>query len=128
MLTKSDKNLIKQTSRQIINGSGEQIIRRRLITDIPPHSYDSDFGEVVNKEENRYSDITFTAKVFYKITDKRTLEIVGELKIGEALLHIPYGIDVISSDIIFIRGIQYKITELKEAPLKGFYLTKVEQI
>ena len=127
MLNDKDKSLIKDTSTEIIAGSGEWITRRRLKTDIPPHSYDSDFGETTESGENQFDTLTFIGKVFFAITEKILMQIFGEVKTADALIHIPFAIDVIASDILFIRGIQYRILEIKEAPLKGFNATRLER-
>jgi hypothetical protein len=127
MLTKNDKKLIKDTSAEIITGSGEQVVRRRLKTDLPPSEYDSDFGEVAADSMPQYDNITFTGKVFFAITEKILMQIFGEVKTADALIHIPFAIDVIASDTLFIRGIQYRILEIKEAPLKGFSAARLER-
>jgi hypothetical protein len=126
MFNKSDQDLIRSTSKQIIEGTGESIIRRRVKTDIPPHDYDSDFGETHGAPQ--YLEISFTGKVFFSITEKQLIEIFGEVKSADALAHVPFDTDVITGDILLIRGIEYRVREIKEAPLKGFNAARIEKI
>lgn len=128
MITKNDKSLIKDTSKEIIQGSGEWVTRRRLKTDVTPQSYDSDFGETVKSNEDQFDIINFVGKVFFQVSEKQTMKLFGEFIASDALIHIPIGIDVIASDILFIRGAQYRILALKEAPLQGFNAARLERI
>uniref|UniRef100_A0A7C6A811 Head-tail adaptor protein n=1 Tax=candidate division WOR-3 bacterium TaxID=2052148 RepID=A0A7C6A811_UNCW3 len=128
MLTEDDKKFIVNTSEEIITGSGEKMIRRRLKTNLPPHSYDSDFGETVKSTEDQYEDLEFTGKVFFKITERVAIQVFGAVIQADAIIHIPIKYDVIASDLIYIRGVQYRILELKEAPLQGFNAARLERI
>ena len=125
VITNKDKDWIKENSKEIIEGTGELIMRRRLKTSLPPDSYDSDFGEVVKESEDQYDQIEFRAKVFWDVTEQMLQEMFGADKHAEAIVHIPDAVDVKAKDILFIRGLDYDIAELKEAPLRGMKIARL---
>jgi len=120
-----DSRFIRNNSKEIIEGSGEQIVRKRLKTVLPPDSYDSDFGEVTKESENNYDLLQFTGKVFWDVTDKIFQKIFGADKTASAYVHVPYATDVRVQDILAIRGLEYEVAELAEAPLKGFNVCRL---
>lgn len=119
MMTDQDNDFIKESSKEIIEGTGEMMLRKRLKTALLPDSYDSDFGEVVKESEDQYDEIEFRAKGFWNVTDKILQEIFGADKHAAGIVHIPIAVDVRAKDILVIRGLEYEISELKEAPLRG---------
>jgi hypothetical protein len=119
MMDKTDKDFIKDSSREIIEGTGELILRKRLKTVLPPDSYDSDFGEVVKESENEYDEIEFVGKIFWDVTEQMLQEVFGGEKHADAIVHIPDAVDVKAEDILVIRGFEYEVNKLKEAPLRG---------
>lgn len=125
MITRKDKDWIKECSKEVIEGTGEMIIRKRLKTVLPPGSYDSDFGEVVKESEDQYDTIEFRGKVFWDITEQMLQEMFGEDKNAKAIVHIPDAVDVQSRDILTIRGLDYEVDKLKEAPLKGMKIARL---
>jgi len=125
MITDKDKEWIKNNSKEIIEGTGELIIRKRLKTVLPPDSYDSDFGEVVKESEEIYDIIEFRGKVFWDVTEQLLQETFGADKNAEAIVHIPEAVDVKAEDILVIRGLQYELEELKEAPLRGMKIAGI---
>jgi hypothetical protein len=125
MITEKDKDWIKENSKEIIEGTGELIIRKRLKTDLPPGSYDSDFGEVVEESEELYDTIEFGGKIFWDITEQMLQEMFGEDKHAEAIVHIPDAVDVKADDILVIRGLEYEVDKLKEAPLRGMKIARL---
>jgi len=125
MITENDKDWIKENSKEIIEGTGEVITRKRLRTDLPPDSYDSDFGEVVKESEELYDTIEFRGKIFWDITEQMLQEMFGEDKHAEAIVHIPDAVDVKADDILVIRGLEYEVDKLKEAPLRGMKIARL---
>ncbi|MGB3341322.1 MAG: hypothetical protein WBB37_07570 [bacterium] len=125
MITDKDKEWIKDNSKEIIEGSGELITRKRLKTVLPPDSYDSDFGEVVKESEELYDTIEFRGKVFWDVTEQLLQETFGADKNAEAIVHIPDAMDVKAEDILVIRGLEYELKELKEAPLRGMKIAGI---
>jgi len=125
MMNSSDSQFIKANSKEIIEGSGELIVRRRLKTALPPDSYDSAFGEVTKESENQYDEVEFRGKVFWDITDKKFQEIFGADKTASAYVHVPFTIDVRAQDILVIRGSDYEVAELAEASLRGFNICRL---
>jgi hypothetical protein len=119
MITDNDRQFIKESSKEVIEGTGEMMIRRRLRTDLPPDSYDADFGEVTKESENQDDEIEFRGKVFWDVTEQILQKIFGGEKHADAIVHIPDAVDVRAKDILVIRGLEYEITKLKEAPLRG---------
>lgn len=125
MITKNDIDWIRENSKQIIEGTGEKITRKRLKTVLLPDSYDSDFGEVVKESEDQYDVIEFIGKVFWDITEQLLQTIFGEGKNAEGIVHIPYDVDVRAKDILMIRGLEYEVAEIKETSLKGFNIARL---
>jgi len=113
MMTKKDMEWIAETSKEIIEATGELIDRWRLVTAVPPDSYDADFGEVVKEGEEQYSIIQFIGKVFWDVSEEILQEIFGAGKITAAIVHIPFAVDVRAKDILIIRGMKYDVVELK---------------
>jgi len=125
MINTDDPRFIRNNSKEIIEGTGERIVRKRLKTVLPPDSYDSDFSEVTKESENMYDLLEFTGKVFWDVTDKIFQEIFGADKTASAYVHVPYATDVRAQDILAIRGLEYEVAELAEAPLKGFNVCRL---
>jgi hypothetical protein len=125
MMDKNDFDFVKENSKEIIEGSGELITRRRLKTSVPPDSYDSDFGEVVKEGENEYLVLDFRGKVFWNVTEKIMQEIFGAGKTADAYVHIPDATDVQIQDVLVIRGLEYEVKETIEMPLRGMRVLRL---
>ncbi len=125
MMNADDFQFVKDSSRQVIEATGETITRRRLKTVVPPDSYDSDFGEVVKPGENTYDTLDFKGKVFWNVTEKVLQEIFGADKTADAYVHVPIDTDIQALDILVIRGLEYEVKESIEMPLKGMKVLRL---
>lgn len=119
MMATEDQNWIKNNSKEIIEGSGELIVRKRLKIQLPPGSYDSDFAEVVKASEENYDTLEFTGKVFWDVTEKVLQEMFGADTQAQGIVHVPIDTDVRPKDLLVIRGLDYEISQIAEAPLRG---------
>ena len=122
MLTDADKAWIKANTEELISGTGELIIRKRLLTTEPPASYDPDYGEVVDKTEEEYADLEFIGKVCWNVTEKLLFKVFGGETVADAIVHVPIADDVLAGDFLVIRDLVpwYEVVKLVEAPLQGF--------
>lgn len=121
MLTDADKAGIAATSAELINSTGETIIRRRYRRDPLPAGYDSDFRELAaGAPEPAHDDLALKAKIFWDVTNKKILAAYGPLDEATGLVHFPRDSDVVETDILMIRGGRFRIQWIKEPPLRGF--------
>lgn len=129
ILTASDKAQIAAISRQLIESTGESILRRRYQRDPLPEGYDSDFRELVpGSPEPAHTDLELKAKIFWDTTTKRILSAYGPLEEADALIHVPAGSDLLETDMLIIRGGRFRILWLKEPPLRGFLAAPIALI
>jgi len=127
MLSQADKDFIAQNSAEVIGGSGETIVRKRLDTTLPPASYDEHFGEVGDKSEETYLELELTGKVL-ELTDKLMLTDFGGNVDADADIHVPYESDVVTGDFLVIgargegqgAGVWYEVGPVKESALKSY--------
>ncbi|HUT90463.1 MAG TPA: hypothetical protein VMY37_13255 [Thermoguttaceae bacterium] len=129
MLSEADKAGIRATSAEIINSTGESIVRRRYRRDPLPTGYDSDFRELAaGAPEPPHDDLALKAKIFWDVTAKRILAAYGPLEEATALVHLPAGSDVLETDLLIIRGGRFRILWIKEPPLRGFLAAPIALI
>jgi len=119
MLSQADKDRMAANSAEIIGGTGETIVRKRLDTTLRPASYDEDFGEVGVKGEETYLELELTGKVL-ELTDKLMLTDFGGNVDADADVHVPYESDVVTGDFLVIRGNWFAVGPVKESALKSY--------
>jgi len=119
MLSDADKAAMAANSVEIIGGTGETIVRKRLDTTLPPASYDEHFGEVGDKSEETYLELELTGKVL-ELTDKLMLTDFGGNVDADADVHVPFGADVVTGDFLVIRGNWFAVGPVKESALKSY--------
>lgn len=119
MMAQQDFDWIKGNSKEIIEATGERIVRKRLKTTLPPGSYDSDFAETTKRSEDDYDTIEFTGKVFWDANEKVLKEMFGADTQAKGIVHVPIDADVRAQDLLMIRGLNYEVAQIQEAPLRG---------
>jgi len=129
LLTTADKASISATSSDLIDSTGETIIRRRYRRDPLPVGYDSDFRELAaGAPEPAHDDLALRAKVFWDVTAKRVLAAYGPIEEATALVHLPHGSEVLETDLLIIRGGRFRILWIKETTLRGFLAAPIALI
>ena len=119
MLSAADKAQMAANSVELIGGTGETIIRKRLDTTLRPAGYDEDYGEATDKTEETYLELTLTGKVL-ELTDKLMLTDFGGNVEADADVHVPYESDVVTGDFLVIRDLWYAVGPVKESALKSY--------
>ena len=119
LLSDADKAWIKANSVDVQEGTGETILRKRLDTELPPASYDEDFGETGVKAEETYLELELTGKVL-ELTDKLMLTDFGGSVDADADVHVPFESDVLTGDFLVIRERWFEVGPVKESALKSY--------
>jgi hypothetical protein len=116
----ADRSAILATSRQLIEAHAQTVTRRRLDTSQVPASYDPDYGEAADKTQETWENLELPAAIFDSPGERALLKSFGEFVECEVLVHVPGDADVLAGDTIGIRGVNYRITRYRKAPLGGF--------
>lgn len=120
MISAADKAWVKGNSTEIIELTGQSVTRKRLNTGSPPASYDEEYGEVVTKTEETYSDAAVTVKLFWDPSEELLAkEFGGEIE-AAAVAHIKADDDVAAGDFLVIDSDWYEVFRVSEAALGGY--------
>lgn len=119
MLSAADKAQMAANSVELIGGTGETIVRKRLDTTLPPASYDGDYGEVEVKAEETYLELTLTGKLL-EATEKLLAADFGGQVEADAVVHVGIDDDVAAGDFLVIREQWYEVGTVRESELKSF--------
>lgn len=121
IISESERADIAATSAEIIAGSGETVLRKRLDTTSVPASFDADRGEATDKTQEVYDDLSVVVKVFWNPSEKQMATDFGGYIEAEADVHVPIAADVVVGDYLVVGGNLYDVTVRSPAPLGGFW-------
>jgi len=120
LISDRDKAAIKQTSADLIAGTGQPMTRFRLLTAEPPESYDPIYGESGDPSEEQYAELELVGKVFWDPQEELLTRDFGGVIEAHADVHVAHDADVLVGDYLDIDNVRYKVNRSVLAPLGGY--------